>query len=154
MVLTAANIGWNTIKNFELQRTAMDEDSKKQASDIPKLNKNNTVAKWDNSFKVHVRKVYGTREAILEYLFCKEVAVVMPYPGLLADHSHSKATKSIQGEQANRLSHTHPLYQRDSDQLYSTLEAATRGTIYEAITKPFWMAHNVLDTTPFYQGSG
>ena len=142
VVLTAANTGWDTIKNFELQRTAMDEDSKKRAPDVPKLNKNTTVAKWDDSFKVHVRKVYGAREATLEYGIRKEVAVVMPHPGLLADHPHSEAAKSIQGEQANRLSHTHPLYQRDNDQLYSMLEAATRGTAYEATIKPFRMAHN------------
>ena len=72
----------------------------------------------------------------------KEVAVVMPHPGLPADHPHSQAATSIQGEQANRLSYTHPLYQRDDDQLYSMLEATTRGTTYEALVKPFWMAHN------------
>ena len=66
VVLTPANISWDTIKNFELQRTAMDEDSKKRAPNVPKLNKNTTVAKWDDSFKVHVRKSYGAREAALK----------------------------------------------------------------------------------------
>ena len=92
--------------------------------------------------KVYARKMYGAREANLEYMIHKEVAVVMPHPGLLADHPHSEAAKSIQGEQANRLSHTHPLYQRNNDQLYSTLEAATRGTTYEATIKPFRIAHS------------
>lgn len=142
VTLTPGNISWDTIKNFELQRDAMDEDSKKRAPEVPKLNKNTTVAKWDDSFKVHVRKVYGAREATLEYMIRKEVAVVMPHPGLLADHPHSEAAKSIQGEQANRLSHTHPLYQRDNDQLYSMLEAATRSTTFEATIKPFRLTHN------------
>ena len=66
----------------------------------------------------------------------------MPHSSLLVDHPHSQAAKSIQGEQTNRLSHTHPLYQKENDQLYSMLEAATRGTTYEATIKPFWMAHN------------
>ena len=108
----------------------MDEDSKKQAPEVPKLNKNTTLTKWDDSFKVHVRSVHGAWEATLEYMICREVAVVMPHPGLLADHPHSEAAKSIQGEQVNRLSHTHPLYQRDNDQLYFMLEAATHGTTY------------------------
>ena len=125
VVLTPANISWNTIKKIELQRTAMDEESKTRAPDIPKLNKNTIVAKWDDSFKVHVKKIYGARKATLEYLVRKEVSVVMPHPGLLADHPHSQAAKSIQGEQVNCLSHTHSLYQRDNDQLYPMLEAAT-----------------------------
>ena len=66
MVLTPANISWDTIKNFVLQRNAINEDSKKQTPDVPKLNKNTTAAKWDDFFKVHVRKVYGAREAVLE----------------------------------------------------------------------------------------
>ena len=45
VVLTLANISWDTIKNFELQRTAMNEESKKRAPDVPKLNKNTVVAK-------------------------------------------------------------------------------------------------------------
>lgn len=54
----------------------MDEDSRKQAPEVPKLNKNTTVGKWDDSFKVHVRKVCGDWEATLEYVICKEVNVV------------------------------------------------------------------------------
>ena len=63
-------------------------------------------------------------------------------PRSAADHPHSEAAKSIQGEQASRLSHTYPLYQRDNDQLYSMLEVAARGKPFEAIIKPFRMAHN------------
>ena len=37
VVLTLANISWDTIRNFELQRTAMDEDSKKRAPDVPNV---------------------------------------------------------------------------------------------------------------------
>lgn len=54
--MTQTNINLKTIKNFDLQRNAIDEDSKKKAPEVPKLNMNTAVAKWDDSFKVHVRK--------------------------------------------------------------------------------------------------
>ena len=66
VVLTPANVSWDTIKSFEFQCIAIDEDSKKRALDVPKLDKNTTVAKWDDFFKVHVRKSYGAREAALK----------------------------------------------------------------------------------------
>ena len=92
----------------------MVEKSKQTKPDIPKLSKNSTVAKWDDSIRVYASQVYGARKSTLEYLIRAKIAVAMPHPGLDAGQPHSDEAGSIQGEQALRLSHNHPLYRDDN----------------------------------------
>ena len=128
--------------NFEIQRKSMTSESEKTVPDVPKLGKNTTVAKWDNTFKVHAAQVYGSRKSTLEYLLRTNVAVAAPHPGLMKNCPHSEAAGSIQGEMTLRLSHTHPLYRNDNKALYEILEEALRGTTYEASIKSFRRANN------------
>ena len=63
--------------------------------------------------------------------------VVMPHPTLVLNRLYSTLAGSVAGEQALRLSHTHPLFRDDNKQFYGILEEAVRGTVYKATIKPF-----------------
>ena len=115
----------------------MESKVKDTKPDVPKLTKNMTVAKWNDSLRVYASQVFGARKSTLEYLLRKEKAVNPTPPTLLANCPHSADAGSIQGEQARRLSHTHPLYRDDNKTLFGVLEVALRGTVYEASIKPF-----------------
>ena len=51
--LTAANIRWLVMDNFITQRKAMEIKVKETKPDVPKLTKNMTGAKWDDSLCVY-----------------------------------------------------------------------------------------------------
>ena len=109
IVLSAANIRWMVMNNFEIQRKYMVEKSKETKSDASKLVKNTTVANWKDSVKVRAAQVIGVRKDILEYLLRTKYVVVAPHPPLMMDHIYSPASGSIQGEQNLRISSNHPL---------------------------------------------
>ena len=128
--------------NFEIQRKSMVDKSKETKPDITKLSNNSTVAKWDDSIMVYASQVYGARKSTLEYLIRAKIAVSMPHPGLATGQPHSDEAVSIQGEQALRLSHTHPLYRDDKKSLFVVLEVALRGTTFDSSIKPFQRTGN------------
>ena len=140
--LTVINIKCNLIDNFEIQRKSVVEKSKHAKPDIPKFSNNSTVAKWDESVRVYASQVYGARKSTLEYLIRAKISVAMPHSGLAAGQPHSAEAGSIQGEQALRLSHTHPLYRDDNKSLFAVLEVALYGTTFEASIKPFQRTGN------------
>ena len=60
----------------------MVEKSKHTKPEIPKLSKNSTVSKWDESIRVYASQVYGARKSTLEYLIRYKISMAMPHPGL------------------------------------------------------------------------
>ena len=96
----------------------MESKAKDIKPDVPKLTKIMAVAKWNDSLRVYASQVFGARKSTLEYLLRKEKAVNPTPPTLLANCPHSADAGSIQGEQARRLSHTHPLYRDDNKTLF------------------------------------
>ena len=115
----------------------MVEKSKKIKPDVTKLVKNNTVAKWNGSIKVHADQVFSATKATLEYFLRTNDAVVAPYPPLMLDHPYSTAAGSIQGEQTIRLLLNHPLYRYYNKSFFAILEVDLCGTTYEDSIKPF-----------------
>ena len=73
--LTAANIKWLVVDNFITQRKVMEIKAKETKPDVPKLTKNTTVAKWDDSLRIYASQVFGARKSKLEYLLRKKTAV-------------------------------------------------------------------------------
>ena len=124
IVLSAANIRWVVMNNFDIQLKSMVEKSKQTKPDVTKLVKNITVSKWNDSIKVHAAQVFGVRKATLEYFLRKNDAVVAPHPPLMLDHPYSTAAGSIQGNQTIRLSLNHPLYRDDNKSFFAILEVA------------------------------
>ena len=61
----------------------------------------------------------------------------MLHPNIVLNFPYSTLAGSVAGEQAIRLSHTHPLFRYDNKKFYGILEEAVRGTVYEATIKPF-----------------
>ena len=86
------------MNNFKIQHKSMAEKSKQTKPDAPKLLKNTTVSKWNDSIKVHADQVFGARKATLEYLLRTNDVVLSPYPPLILDHPYSAAAGFIQGE--------------------------------------------------------
>ena len=68
ITLTAADMRWEVMKNFTIQKQAMLVKAKETKHDVPKLGNKDTVDKWDDSLRVYAAQVYGAREATLEYL--------------------------------------------------------------------------------------
>ena len=120
----------------------MKDRKKDVASNIPKLSKNTTVPRWNDSLKVHMNEVFGARGETLRYLMRESDAVpaVGPLTVLAPNALHTAVGKSIEVDQMARLSHTHALYSDDNSKFYRKLEEAVRGTTYEASIKPFQIA--------------
>jgi hypothetical protein len=137
--LTHLNMRWLVLKSFDTQMKAMKNRKKEGASDVPKLSKNTTVPRWNDSLKVHMSEEFGARDATLRYLMRKSATVPAagPLTVLATNQPHTTLGKSIEADQMARLSHTHPLYSDDNSKFYRKLEEAVRGTTYEASIKPY-----------------
>ena len=66
--ITAPNMKWPVLKSFDLQSKAMQKREKNAAQDMPKLTKNTTVPRWNDSLKVHLKGQLGSRGSTLLYL--------------------------------------------------------------------------------------
>ncbi len=56
--LTAENhMHWTTLKNFEVQWTALKEKKKQDDPDVPKLSKKGNIIKFLESFKLHLYSI-------------------------------------------------------------------------------------------------
>ena len=143
--ITAANMQWDSVvKNFLEQWKALEEKSKQDDPDVPKLTKGTTVAKWDDSWQVYLSCKFGVRKSTLAYVIRPEVQRAAVEPALVAGQPYSAEHGSIEGEMTARLSHTHPLFSNDSGAVYADLLVAVRGTTYEATLKPFARRNNGL----------
>ena len=142
ILLSAANIRWVVMKNFEIQRKSMVDKSKETKPDVPKLGKNTTVAKWNDFIKVHAAQVFVARKDTLEYLLRPNDVVVAPHPPLVMDHPYSADAGSIEGKHNICLSLKHPFYRDDNKSLFAILEVALRGTTYEASANTFQRTEN------------
>ena len=94
-MLSAANIRWVAMNNFDIEHKSMVEKSKQIKTDVPNLGKNITVAKWNNPINVHAAQVFGARKATLEYVFRMNDAVVAPKLPLALGHTYYAAAGSI-----------------------------------------------------------
>ena len=134
--LTTTKICWPVIENYEIQRKAIYLRIKQMVPDVPKIGKTTTVAKWNDFIIVYAVQVFGATKSSLKYVIRSNGGVVMPHPTLVLS-PYSTPVGSVAGEQALRLSHTHPLFRDDNEQFYWILEEAVCGTVYEATIKPF-----------------
>ena len=130
------------MNNFETQCKSMVEKSKQTKPDVPKLVKNTTVSKWNDSIRVHAAQVFGARKDAFEYLLRTNDAVVAPQPPLMLDHPYYAAAGSIQGEQTIHISLNHPLYRDNKNSFFAILEMDLRGTTNENSIKLFQSTGN------------
>ena len=103
----------------------MFKKSKQTKTDVPKWVNNTTLAKWNDSVKVHSDQVFGARKATLEYLLRKNDVVITLHPPLILENSYSAAAGYIQGKQTLRLSLNHPLYRDDNKSFFAMSEVAS-----------------------------
>ena len=120
----------------------MVEKFKQTKPDLIKLVNNTTVAKWNDSTKVHEAQVFGIRKATLKYFLRTNDAVLAPHPPIMLDHPYSTAAGSIQGDKNLCLSLNHLLYRDKKKSFFDILEVALRGTSYEDSIKPFQRTGN------------
>ena len=73
----------------------MEIKAKEAKSDVPKLTKNVTVTKWDDSLRVYASQAFGARKSKLEYLLRKEIAINPTHHPLVTNCPHSAETASI-----------------------------------------------------------
>ena len=66
--LKAPNFRWAVLDKFEIQRKAMATKAKQSIPNVPKLGKNTTVLKWNDSITVQAGQVFGVRKSTIEYL--------------------------------------------------------------------------------------
>ena len=86
--LTAPNLFWTVLDNFEIQRKAMAKKAKHSSPDVPKLGNNNTVFKWAYSITVHAGQVFGAMKSTIKYLLRDNAAVVAPHSPLVVNQPH------------------------------------------------------------------
>ena len=71
---------------------------------------------------VHAGQLIVARKSTIEYLLWANATVVAPHPPFLENQPHLDVGGSIQGYQALRLSHMHPLYMDDKNKFYVILK--------------------------------
>ena len=86
--LTATNIRWPVIENYEIQRKAIYLRIKQTVLDVPKIGKTTTVAKWNDSIIVYSGQVFGSRKSSLKYVIRSNGGFVMPHPTLLLNRPY------------------------------------------------------------------
>ena len=86
---------------------------------------------------VYAGQVFGARKSSINYVIQSNGGVVMLHTTIVLNRPYSDLAGLVAGEQALLLSHTHPLFIDDNEQLYGILEEAVRGTVYEATINHF-----------------
>ena len=66
--LTATNIRWPVIDNFEIQRKTIYLRINKTVPDVPKIGNTTTVAKCNDSIMVYAGQLFGARNSSLKYV--------------------------------------------------------------------------------------
>lgn len=137
-VLTAANLRFDpVVRNFQQQYKALQERSKEDPPDVPKISKALPVLKWAEAFDDHLTRCIGKRNIPLAYVTREEAIVAGQPPALANNLPHSDVYGSVETELIALATHAHPLYRDDNAEVYYALEEATRGTQYAASLKPF-----------------
>ena len=96
--LTATNICWPVIENYEIQRKAIYLRIKQTVPDLPKIGKTTTVAKWNDSIIVYAGQVFGARKSSLKYLNRSNGGVVMLHPTLVLNRPYSTLAGLVAGD--------------------------------------------------------
>ena len=89
--------------------------AKEDKPEIPKLTKNTSVPKWNESLRIVLR-----------------LAVPVAAPPQRAGEPFSNDTKSVENELIARASHNHPQFSEDDTRLFAVVDEAVRGTIYSS----------------------
>ena len=136
--LTAANMRWNnTLKCFAEHIKALEKKAKDDTPAVPKITKAMPIAKWSESFAIHLTVVLGCRQVPLAYLIRDTVEVPAVPDPLMVGKPYCEEHGSIVNELIARASHDHDMYAEDNGALFVLLDEATRGTSYYASISPF-----------------
>ena len=125
--LDSVSMTWATLRNFEIENSALLERKDDTEGPVPKLDKNLAVTKWLESLKIHLMSVIGKRGIPLYYVVRPESAVAVAPPPLLPDQAYSEEHGSVENELIARASHTHALWKVDNRMVFDIIERATRG---------------------------
>ncbi len=68
--LTASNMMWQTLKNFDFQWMAIKEKKKQDDPEVLQIKKHGSIIKWIVRFKLHLFSVIGVRNCLLIYVVC------------------------------------------------------------------------------------
>ena len=125
---------WTVLANFDVQWRALKELKKRDEPDVPKLTKGLTIIKYIESLRVHCMEVVGVRNCpLVAYLLRDDkVPPVTPSP-LAQDQPHSEKFGSVEHEMIARLTHTHPLFRNDNQNLFNRLDIGLRNTSYASV---------------------
>ena len=125
--LDSVSMTWATLRNFEIEHSALLERKDDTEGPVPKLDKNLAVPKWLESMKIHLMSVIGKRGIPLYYVVRPESGVAVAPPPLLPDQAYSEEHGSVENELIARASHTHALWKNDNRMVFEIIERATRG---------------------------
>ena len=135
-MITANNMRWAILKNFETQWKALNDKKKEDKPDTPKLNKGTTVMKWSEAFKDHLHRIVGARCIPLAYVVRDNIERENPLPVQANGLPHSGTHGSVEADLIRNATHDDPLYRNDNESVYMELETATRNTQYAAAIAP------------------
>ena len=135
--LSAANVQWSVMKNFDTQWKALKLKKDKDEPETPKITKGLNVMKWGESFRDYLHRCVGVRMVPLVYVIREEADVPAECPPNATGQPHSDSAGSVEEELVSRATQTHPLFRNDNASVYYKMEEATRGTTYAASIKPY-----------------
>jgi hypothetical protein len=138
--LSAANMQWTVLKNFESQWDGI-LHMKDDDSELPKMSKSVGIVKWLEAYDSYAHSKLGVRLAPLAYVIRDDANVDAP-PVLATDEPHSDVHGSIKGEMVARFSHNHGLFREDNAAVFDDIEEAMRGSKFAASIAPFKRAKN------------
>ena len=117
--LTTANMRYQVISNFQVQRKAIEARLKEHTPDVPRLTKVYTVPQWADSFCVFLSKCPSAQGcATMAYVSRTVEAVANPAPLLHVNQPHSDEHSSVAKEYEHRLSHADAYYGNDNEVIY------------------------------------
>ena len=136
------NMSWIVIKNFLKQHNALKDRKSTDDTTIPKITKNFAVHHWLEAFYIFLGRKIGVRQSALTYVVRDQSAVPAIVPPRAFQELHSEEFGSIEGDQANCLSHTHVLFKLDNVEVFDLLETAVCGSDIAPTIAPFRKLRN------------
>ena len=136
--LSVASVQWDQrLKNFSIEWDAIMELKDSSDQERPKVTKSVGIAQYLEAYVNYSKQDIGARDAPRFYVIREDINVDPNPPPLAPNQPYSTEHGSVMEEMMMRLSHTHPLFKKDSGVIYDDLEFGTRGTKYHVTVISF-----------------
>jgi hypothetical protein len=132
---TEDNLSWSVVSQFKDELEALNDAKSKDEGTVPKFSKHQSVAKWLESFGLHLSSTYSVRGMNLRGVI-RQVADP-PAPVLAQGRPYSEEAGSIETMLELHAPHTSALFKQENATVFRLANEALSNTQYIHTIAPF-----------------